>query len=79
MITMATRLKRSGAAGHITAEQRDIALQRWNERTQNRGTLTLIAKEIGVSHVAISNLILSETGMRPAFHSCPKEQIKKGD
>lgn len=43
----------------------------WHARTKTRGAISAIARQIGVSHVAVSNIVMVETGKRPSFHDDP--------
>lgn len=44
----------------------------WNQYGAQRGTVSKIANELGISHVAVSNMILRQTGKRPSFHLPPR-------
>lgn len=61
----------TGAQGHLAAGERRLVMTLWNQRTTTRGAISAIARRIGTSHVAVSNIILIETGKRPSFHDDP--------
>lgn len=63
--------------GHLSREEIAYVLWRWNSRRNNHGTVSALSKELGVSHVAISNVILRETGLQPANHQTPAAQQRK--
>ena len=57
--------------GRLTPADRLAIYEKWTKRIRNRGAVSALADEFGVSHVTVSNIILAETGKRPNAHSCP--------
>ena len=62
----------SGARGHLLQGERSAVIALWNRRAKTRGAISRIAQQLGISHVAVSNIVLLETGKRPSFHDDPQ-------
>lgn len=63
--------RKSGSKGHLSVQDREAIIEDWHNRDRNRGAVSAIANRFEVSHVSVSNLILTKTGIRPTYHQCP--------
>ncbi|MEM8539327.1 MAG: hypothetical protein AAGF25_00090 [Pseudomonadota bacterium] len=66
-------MENSKPSGRLTPADRLAIYQKWTKRTRNRGAVSALADEFGVSHVTVSNIILVESGKRPNAHICPSK------
>ncbi|MEO1748463.1 MAG: hypothetical protein AAFR27_07575 [Pseudomonadota bacterium] len=59
--------------GHLHVHEINYIIETWLARSSNYGALSHIARQLGISTVTVSNVILRETGKRPRFHALTTE------